>query len=73
MDSALRSEKISYYSDPIQKIDLNEYHRNGNQWKNNQPLLVQREEYDKLVTIFPSLLGYEGIFGKTCIILTNVL
>ena len=39
------------------KIELIEYRRNGNQLKNNQSLQLQREEYDKLLDILPSLPG----------------
>ena len=34
-----------------QKIDLIEYRRNGNQWKNILSLQLQREKYDKLLDI----------------------
>ena len=34
------------YRSDTKKIDLVEYRRNGNQWKNNQSLQLQREEYD---------------------------
>ena len=51
------------------KIDLVEYRRNGNQWKNNQSLQLQREEYDKILDMLPSLLGYVETFKKSCIII----
>ena len=41
-----RKIHIGYRSD-TKKIDLVEYRRNGNQWKNYQSLQLQREEYDK--------------------------
>ena len=46
---------IGYRSD-TKKIDLVESRRNGNQGKNNQSLQLQREEYDKLLDMLPSLL-----------------
>ena len=48
---------IGYRSD-TKKIERIEYRRNGNQWKNFQFLQLQREEYDKLLNILPSFLGY---------------
>ena len=51
------------------KIDLVESRRNGNQWKNNQSLQLQREEYDKLLDMLPSLLGYVETFKKSRIII----
>ena len=59
---------IGYRSD-TKKIDLVEYRRNGNQWKNNQSLQLQREEYDKLLDMLSSLLGYVEIFKKSCVII----
>ena len=47
-----RKLHIGYRSD-TKKIDLVEYCRNGNQWKNNQSLQLQREEYDKLLDMIP--------------------
>ena len=63
-----RKIHIEYRSD-IKKIDLLEYRKNGNQWKNNQSLQLQREEYDKLLDMLPSLLGYVETFKKSCIII----
>ena len=63
-----RKIHIEYRSD-TKKIDLVEYRRNGNQWKNNQSLQLQREEYDKLLDMLPSLLGYVETFKKSCIII----
>ena len=60
-----RKIHIGYRSD-TKKIDLLEYRRNGNQWKNNQSLQLQREEFDKLLDMLPSLLGYVEIFKKSC-------
>ena len=34
-----------------------EYRRTGKQWKMNHSLQLQREEYDKLLDVLPSLLG----------------
>ena len=61
-----RKIHIGYRSD-TKKIDLVEYHKNGNQWKNNQSLQLQREEYDKLLDMLPSLLGTVETFKKSCI------
>ena len=63
-----RKIHIGYRSD-TKKIELVQYHRNGNQWKNNQSLQLQREEYDKLIDMLPSLLGYVETFKKSCIII----
>ena len=60
-----RKIHIGYRSD-TKKIDLVEYRRKGNQWKNNQSLQLPREEYDKLLDMLPSLLGYVEIFKKSC-------
>ena len=46
---------LSYRSDII-KIDLIEYRRKSNLWKNNQKFQVEKEEYDKLVNFIPSVL-----------------
>ena len=46
-------------------MDLVEYRRNGNQKKNNQSLQLQREEFDKLLNMLPSSLGYVEIFKKS--------
>ena len=62
-----RKTHIRYRSD-TKKIDLVEYRRNGNQWKYNQSSQLQREEYDKLLDMLPSLLGYVETFKKSCII-----
>ena len=35
--------------------------------ENNQSLQLQREEYDKLLDMLPSLLGYVETFQKSCI------
>ena len=53
------------------KIELIEYRRNGNQLKNNQSLQLQREEYDKLLDILPSLPGYVETYIKSCIIIDD--
>ena len=63
-----RKTHIGYRSDTI-KIELVEYRRNGNQWKNNQSLQLQREKYDKLLDMLPSLLDYVETFEKFCIII----
>ena len=52
-----------------QKIELLEYRRIGNQWKSNQSLKLQREEYDKLLDMLSSLLGYVETFKNSCIII----
>ena len=57
------------YRSETEKIDLVEYRRNENQWKNNQSLQLKREEYDKLLDMLPSLLGYVKTFKKSCIII----
>ena len=57
----------SYRSD-IKKIDLIEYRRKGNIWKNIQKLQLEKEEYDKLVDFIPSVLAFVETFKKTCII-----
>ena len=48
---------------------LIEYCRKRNQWKNNQSLQLQREIYDKILHILPSLLGYGETYIKSCIII----
>ena len=63
-----RKIHIGYRSD-TKKNDLVEYRRSGNQWRNNQSLQLQREEYDKLLDMLPSLLGYVETFKKSCIII----
>ena len=59
---------LSYRSDII-KIDLMEYRRKRNLWKNNQKFQVEKEEYDKLVNFIPSVLTYTKTFKKICIII----
>ena len=59
---------LSYRSD-IKKIDLIEYRRKGNTWKNNQNFQLERKEYDNLVDFIPSVLSYVETFKKTCIII----
>ena len=68
LHNSRRKIHIGYRSDTI-KIELVEYRRNENQWKNNQSLQLQREEYDKLLDMVPSLLGYVETFKKSCIII----
>ena len=51
------------------KIELIEYQRNGSQWNNDQSLQLQRDEYDKLLDIHLSLLGYVETYKKSCIII----
>ena len=63
-----RKINIGYRSD-TKNVESVEYRRNGNQWKNNQSLQLQREEYDKLLDMLPSLLGYVETFKKSCIII----
>ena len=63
-----RKFHIGYRSD-TKKIKVVEYRRNGNQWKNNKSLQLQREEYEKLLDMLPSLLDYVESFKKSCIIL----
>ena len=59
---------LSYRSD-IKKIDLIEYRRKGNTWKNNQKFQLKKKEYDNLVDFIPSVLSYVETFKKTCIII----
>ena len=59
---------LSYRSD-IKKIDLIEYRRKGNTWKNNQNFQLEKKEYDNLVDFIPSVLSYVETFKKTCIII----
>ena len=59
---------LNYRSD-IKKIDLIEYRRKGNTWKNNQKFQLEKKEYDNLVDFIPSLLSYVETFKKTCIII----
>ena len=63
-----RKIHIGYRSD-TKKIELVEYRRNGNQGKYNESSQLQREEYDKLLDMLPSLLGYVETFKKSCIIM----
>ena len=60
-------DEKSYRSD-IKKIDLIEYRRKRNNWKNNQKFQLEKEEYDKLVDFIPCVLSYVETFKKTCII-----
>ena len=41
--------------------------------KKNQSLQLQREEYDKLLDMLPSLLGYVETFKNLVSLLTNAL
>ena len=59
---------LSYRSD-IKKIDLIEYRRKGNTWKNNQNFQLEKKEHDNLVDFIPSVLSYVETFKKTCIII----
>ena len=59
---------LSYRSD-IKKIDIIEYRRKGNTWKNNQNFQLEKKEYDSLVDFIPSVLSYVETFKKTCIII----
>ena len=59
---------LSYCSD-IKKIDLIENRRKGNTWKNNQKFQMEKEEYDKLIDFYPSILSYVETFKKSCIII----
>ena len=59
---------LSYRSD-IKKIDLIEYRRKGNTWKNNQNFQLEKKEYDNLVDFIPSVLSDVETFKKTCIII----
>ena len=63
-----RKIDIGYRSNS-KKIDLIEYRRNGNQWKNNRYLQLQQEEYYKVLDILPSLLGYIETYKKSCILI----
>ena len=44
--------------------------RNVNQWKNDQPLQLQREKYKKMLYIILSSLGYMVISKKFVSLLT---
>ena len=59
---------LSFRSD-IKKIDIIEYRRKGNTWKNNQNFQLERKEYDNWVDFIPSVLSYVETFKKTCIII----
>ena len=59
---------LSYRSD-IKKVDIIEYRRKGNTWKNNQNFQLEKKEYDNLVDFIPSVLSYVETFKKTCIII----
>ena len=59
---------LSYRSDN-KKIDLIEYRRKINTWKNNQNFQLEKKEYDNLVDFIPSVLSYVETFKKTCIII----
>ena len=59
---------LNYRSDN-KKIDLIEYCRKRNTWKNNQKFQLEKKEYDNLVDFIPSLLSYVETFKKTCIII----
>ena len=63
-----RKKFLSYRSD-IKKIDIIEYRRKGNTWKNNQNFQLEKKEYDNLVDLIPSVLSYVETFKKTCIII----
>ena len=54
---------LSYRSDK-KKLDLIEYRRKGNAWKNNQKFQLEKEEYDKLVDFISSVLSYVETFKK---------
>ena len=47
------------------KMDLIEYRRKENFWKNNQKLQLEKEEYDKLINFIPSFMTYVETFTKT--------
>ena len=66
MHNSRRKVHIGYRSE-TKKKELIEYRRKGNQWKNNQSVQLHREDYDKLLDILPSLLGYVEIYKKSCI------
>ena len=63
-----RKNFLSYRSD-IKKIDIIEYRKKGNTWKNNQNFQLEKKEYDNLVDFISSVLSYVEIFKKTCIII----
>ena len=63
-----RNIHIGYRSD-TKKLELKEYRRNGNQWKINKSLQPQGEDYDKLLDILLSSLGYIETYKKYCIII----
>ena len=59
-----RQKVFLSYRSGIKKIDLIEYRRKGNTWKNNQKFQLEKEEYDKLVDFIPLVLSYVGKFKK---------
>ena len=58
-------EQFSYDTDLIPKKGLKEYRRNGNHWKHNKFLQLQKVQYDKLLDILPTLLSYVQLFKET--------
>ena len=70
MDFANGRQKffLSYRSD-IKKIDLIEYRRKGNIWKNNQNFQLEKKSMMILFDFIPSVLSYVETFKKTCIII----
>ena len=46
-------------------MDLIEYRRKENFWKNNQKFQLEKEEYDKLINFIPSFMTYVETFTKT--------
>ena len=59
---------LSYRSD-IKKIDIIEYRRKGNTWKNNQNFQLEKKLHYHLVDFVPSVLSYVETLKKTCIII----
>ena len=59
-------EQFSYDTNLIPKKGLKEYRRNGNHWKHNQLLQLQKEHYDKMLDILPTLISYVQLFKETC-------
>ena len=64
-----RRKVFQRFCSDIKKIDLIQYRRNGNTWKNNQKFQLEKEEYDNLVDFITSVLSYVETFKKTCIII----
>ena len=64
-----RKDFIKYQS-YTEKLDLIDYHRNGNQWKKINFTNTKVKKNDRLLEILPSLpfLVYVETFKKTCII-----